>query len=428
MKILQIANGDFFSSYGGGQVYVKNLVDEMISQQMNISIISFVNVISEIKFKKNIYKETALYELYKTDSAVIRDIIYEIKPDVIHVHAQKALIVGIAKELNIPVVVTAHHGGITCPAGTLLNTKDEICTIKVNHKDCLACVLRNSRGGLCFYSLFKYFPLQYRIKLGRLMRRLPFIYFLTPWFTSSLQIENKLKEWQIIKDNVDLVIAPSLAIANNMKLNGLSNNKVKILPHGIPFLQSAITGSDVIENPNLSKLKFFYLGRICYVKGIHNLLEAFIQLDSAKCELHLIGDLSGKYEQQLQKKYYKENIFFHGKIDYSKVLEYISKFDVLVHPAIYLEVFGLNISEALSQGKPVIATRCGGAEMQIEDGVNGLLINPNDIEELKDAMRWMIQNPVKVREMKVDICENVVSIEKHVSELMELYQNIRTER
>lgn len=29
MKVLQIASGDFFSTYGGGQVYVKNIVDEM---------------------------------------------------------------------------------------------------------------------------------------------------------------------------------------------------------------------------------------------------------------------------------------------------------------------------------------------------------------------------------------------------------------
>ena len=28
MKILQIASGDFFSTYGGGQIYVKNIVDE----------------------------------------------------------------------------------------------------------------------------------------------------------------------------------------------------------------------------------------------------------------------------------------------------------------------------------------------------------------------------------------------------------------
>ena len=42
MKILQIASGDFFSTYGGGQIYVKNIVDEWIRRQQNVTVISFV--------------------------------------------------------------------------------------------------------------------------------------------------------------------------------------------------------------------------------------------------------------------------------------------------------------------------------------------------------------------------------------------------
>ena len=43
MKILQIAAGDFFSTYGGGQVYVRNIVDEMIRRHTDVSVISFVS-------------------------------------------------------------------------------------------------------------------------------------------------------------------------------------------------------------------------------------------------------------------------------------------------------------------------------------------------------------------------------------------------
>ena len=37
MKLFQIASGDFFSTYGGGQVYVKNIVDEMIRQGLDVA-------------------------------------------------------------------------------------------------------------------------------------------------------------------------------------------------------------------------------------------------------------------------------------------------------------------------------------------------------------------------------------------------------
>lgn len=412
MKILLIANGDFFSTYGGGQVYVKNLVDEMIRQQMEVCVFSFVNKPSDTLFKKKNYKGIDLFELYTKDIEIIKDLIESIDPDLIHAHAEKALFAHIAKELTIPIVITAHHGGITCPAGTLMNTQDEICQVPVSHNDCLACVLRNTKGGLGFYKLFKHLPLSYRLKWGKFIQKLPFIYFLTPWSISSLQIEEKMKEWETICTNVDCMIAPSLAIADNLKRNGLPESKIKVIPHGIPYWPGRLRCNSQLNN---SRLQFFYVGRLGYIKGIHNLLKAFIQLDPSKCELHLIGDISGKYEKRLIQAYNEHpNIIFHGKINPDKILETIQQFDVLVHSTISLEAFGLNISEALSQGKPVIATRCGGAEMQVTDKENGLLIEPNNLEELTDAMQWMLEHPEERKIMEGNAPSGVISIEGHV--------------
>ena len=63
MKLLQIASGNFFSTYGGGQVYVKNIVDEMIRQGLDIAVLSFVN--KEIDIAKHDYKEIPLWEIGK---------------------------------------------------------------------------------------------------------------------------------------------------------------------------------------------------------------------------------------------------------------------------------------------------------------------------------------------------------------------------
>ena len=41
MKVLEVASGDFFSTYGGGQVYVKNIVDEMVRQGRDVAVVSF---------------------------------------------------------------------------------------------------------------------------------------------------------------------------------------------------------------------------------------------------------------------------------------------------------------------------------------------------------------------------------------------------
>ena len=418
MKILQIANGDFFSSGGGGQIYVRNLLDEMIMQQLDVAVISFVNKSSNLKFEKKQYRDIPVYEIYQIDKGLIIQLIGEINPDIIHIHAHKALFSGIAKELNIPNVITAHHGGILCPGGTLLNHKDEICCTKVNDKDCLPCVLKQVRTGSFFYPFIKRIPLKQRLQLGQFISKCPHIYFVTPLGISSIKIENKKKDWNQIIQNADLIIAPSEAIKEKMQLNGMPEEKMKVIPHGIPFSMNESQKKEKSE-----KIKFFHIS-VSHEKGTHILLKAFADLDKTKCELHIIGYNSSKKVQKMIEPYKNHsNIIFHGKIKPEKILPLISDFDVMIHSAIYLEVFGLTISEALSQNKPVIATRCGGAEMQIKDGENGLLIEPNNVAELKNAMQGMINNPLEIDRFSADACNRVIPIKQHVLELIELYDN-----
>ncbi|WP_288179860.1 glycosyltransferase family 4 protein, partial [Bacteroides sp. CAG:633] len=173
------------------------------------------------------------------------------------------------------------------------------------------------------------------------------------------------------------------AISEAMQRNGLDKDKITILPHGIPLPAFVPSFPPVING----KIKFFYVGRICYVKGLHVLLQAFSLVNNPHIELHLIGGTGNKterrYEHQLKTQYSSDpRIIWHGKVTPEQIFNTIQNFHVLIHPTICLEIFGLNIAEALAMGKPVLATRCGGAEMQIEEGVNGWLVEPNDVEEL----------------------------------------------
>jgi glycosyltransferase involved in cell wall biosynthesis len=429
MKILQIANGDFFSTYGGGQVYVKNLVDEMICQGLDVVVLSFVNKNTDETVEKLAYRGIFIYQIYWKNEKIIENLIRQINPAVIHVHTEKAMITGISMKLSIPCVVTAHHGGIVCPAGALMNYRDEICHVPLNFENCLPCVLRNIRTGLFYYPLLKNIPLSTRLNIGNALSKFPFIYFVTPIGSSSLYIERKQEEWGAIIENTDKMIAPSYAIADNMILNGFPKEKIEVIPHGIPVnITQACPNDERIchcgHDPQYppEKIKFFYVGRIGLIKGIHHLLNAFSQLDASACELHIIGDISGGDEQKIIRKYRKkDNIFFYGKINPEEVSSFIYNFDVLVHPTICLEVFGLNIGEALLEGKPVIATRCGGPEMQIQHGENGLLIEPNNVNELREAMQWMMKHPEEIKRMSGNTTKHVVLMNEHVKKLVSLW-------
>lgn len=422
MKILQVASGDFFSTYGGGQIYVKNIVDRMIDMDLGLSIISFVE---SDKVQEKIYRD---HKIVSAPSGIsefgLENIIRDINPDIIHVHSNEALVCKIGKKLGIPVVMTSHHGGILCPAGALMDCRDRICQRKAGHKNCLPCVLRNIRTGLpLWYPFVRHIPAAKYISLGKRLEALPFIPFVTPVGQTALQIDRMKRFWHDIAEDSTLVIAPSQRIADAMIENGLNEAKVRILPHGIPLPSFRPLQPKIVDR----KIKFFYVGRICYIKGLHVLLEAFRKVCAPEIELHLIGGVGNKEEKRyllgLRKKYSRDNrIFWHGKIDPSEIYDLTSGFHISISPTICMEIFGLNIAEALALGKPVLATRCGGAEMQIKESVNGWLVPPNDPIALSTKLQDIINDPEQIEKMSTNC--SAISIEEHCKELLKTYNSI----
>jgi len=424
MNLCIVSSGDFFSDYGGGQVYVRNLVDELVRRHhasendnrdtINVSVISFVaNTSPSIKE----YKGIEIYQV--NDESSFRDALQQIHPNIVHANGEKLLTARLCKELGTHCVVTAHHGGLVCPAGTLLNTDDEICRIPADYTHCLKCYLRNTPTGLFWYPLLKQYSQKRYSKIGQRLERLPNIPFFSPIGRTGLIVSRKLAEWKELSEIATHFIAPSNAIAEALRRNGCQEGKITVIPHGIPIVQSTASSPfSVLRSPIVN---FYYVGRINYVKGIHILLKAFSSIDNLDINLHLIGGAGNKAEQRymkrLQRQYLKDSrIIWHGKVPYDQMSDLIKEFDCLVHPAIYLEVFGLNIAEAMQAGKYVIATQCGGAEMQIHSDSEGLLVEPNNKEALTNAMKQFISHP--------HISSAIVKdISQHVEELIKLYQN-----
>lgn len=420
MNILLISSGDYFSTYGGGQVYVRRLTHELCRKKgVNLTVLSFSSKTHIGEINECNDNNVPIYQLnLKEKESFIEKIINRLAPNLIHAHGNKSQIAIICHRLGIPCIVTAHHGGLLCPAGSLLNNKEKICSCQVSHYNCLPCVLQNIRTGSYLYPCMKLLPEKYYLSIGKFLKRLPFIPLLSPIGESALAIAETKEKWNSILNHATLLISPSQAMATAMIRNGLSEEKIKVIPHGVP--------DDVIVPQKTSpdgSFHFFYIGRMSRIKGVHILLTAFQRLQQPKVFLHLIGDAGNKQErlylEKLKKRYTKsKQIIWHGKVKADSIPTMIRNWHVMVMPTICLEAYGLTISEALIQGKPVLATRCGGAEMQIIEGHNGWLVPPNSVEALHTTMTQILKKP----NLPMDVA--VTNQTQHVQQLIDIYEKI----
>jgi glycosyltransferase involved in cell wall biosynthesis len=231
--------------------------------------------------------------------------------------------------------------------------------------------------------------------------RLPGIPYLTPPLVAPLKVARKLAENRLLAAAGPRYIVPSAAMQLALVRNGVADTQIAVIPHGVPEkerLPLAAAGA--------RPLRFLSVGRINRVKGVHVLAAAVAQLAAAghAFEITVAGRAVGKAEERyldsiLRTQLPQAPIAFRGHLAHDVVYDALADCDVLVLPTICVEAFGLTVAEALSVGRPVIATRCGGPEDMVTDGVNGLLVPPNDAAALAAAMTRLIEHPDELAQM-----------------------------
>ena len=123
------------------------------------------------------------------------------------------------------------------------------------------------------------------------------------------------------------------------------------------------------------------------------------------------------------------NIYFLGLREDVEVILGVS--DVFVAPSIWDEAFGLVIAEAMACELPVVASRVGGIPELVTDSETGILISPNNSNELAKAIDSLLANEEMRMKMGMLGRKRILerfSIKKMVSETIMLYRNQLTGR
>lgn len=409
-KILVVSAGPFTRQIGGGQSYTQDLATGLATRGHRVTVLEPMDVgadggdalvqsgawngIDVRSVRLPLPGETLEEQNTQLSPARIDlfcQILRTIGPDVVHINGLMPTMVRACNALGIRHVVVAHHPGEVCPKGDLLTPEDAICTAVPAPSVCGPCVLRCKKGGLGIGRALALLPLGAHRWIGqRLARHNPLGYIgrvlYIPWMT-----EQHLLGLASYQQEAQTIVAPSRAVAAALVRAGAPAVRVKVLNHGIhPLARTPITGLG--HRP----LRFGFVGRIDHAKGVHVLLKAMQMAGvEGKAELHIHGDATrpkdrAEWAAVLQSLGPAPWLHLHGKFEREQAAQAYATLDVLVLPAIYLEVFGLVVAEALSAGRPVLSTRCGGPEDQIEDGLNGWLVDANSPRALAARIRALV--------------------------------------
>jgi len=394
MKICLISNLYPPNVLGGAEVSVKKVSEELAKRGHEVIVITTpfnenkIDVINRVKIYEidplNIYrvyehphKSVLLKPLWHIidlwnpyDNSIITKILKTENPDIVHIHNFKGLSISSfasAKKLNIPIVFTAHDYSLICMRANLLNSSGKIC---------------ENPAALC-------------------------------------KVYNHIQK-QLVKNKPDLLVSPSQFVIDKLTSNGLFENvKHKKIPLGIE-----LNRNQKVEK-NYSPVDILYAGNLGEHKGVHILLNAFMQIKNDNIRLHIVG--KGDCEEKLKIMVKNDNrIIFHGFLEGKKLSQMYERANLTVVPSIWYDNSPMVIYESFSCRTPVIGSKIGGIPELIEDGFNGYLFEAGNVNELQQLLENLIDSPETLKKLEQGTYESVqrYTMDNHIKQLETEYQKL----
>lgn len=415
MRIVFITAGPASAADGGGATYNREVIPRLLGRGHDVRVVDgridpCAHTVVETRVDGSPWEVATLpgadarqatgrSPRARRQRLAFRRIVESFRADVVHANGLKSL-AGVASG-SVPCVATVHHPGVACPSGTLVRPDGSICQRPMDGTACSICFCSQRRfgrvAGGVLGSLPPLLPAA-QLPEGRRPTRLDRTRVALGY---PAMVRETIDDRRRALRSVDLWIAPSAAACRVLLRNDVPRSRIRSVPHGItPVRRSDRSGRDV--------LRFGYVGALSRAKGVDLLVRAFSSVSRrAPCELHLWGAVRAGAEGERFADWLRINApdrcVLRGRVAAENLQPAYGDIDVLVFPARNLEVFGLVVLEALSAGVPVIASRCGGPEESVRDLVNGLLIRPNDMEDLVSAMAWVAGDADRVRALRAGI-------------------------
>jgi len=172
----------------------------------------------------------------------------------------------------------------------------------------------------------------------------------------------------------------------------------RIIPNGIDLERFSDPALRPVERFDDGKLNILFVGRLEKRKGFKYLLRAFAQVKKAVPEARLM--VVGAYDKDdkepfvlYARQHRLHDVRFIGYVSEDDLSRYYRTCHVFCAPSTGFESFGIVLLEAMASGKPIVASNIAGYRGVLEDGEEGLLVQPEDERRLADALIRLLEDP-----------------------------------
>ncbi|MCX7911602.1 MAG: glycosyltransferase family 4 protein [Dehalococcoidales bacterium] len=212
-----------------------------------------------------------------------------------------------------------------------------------------------------------------------------------PWYTMfSPVVKNHLDRW-FRKLDRRIAVSPVAM----QYINTYFPAEYTIIPNGID-LSHFVTRAQALPQFMDGKINILFVGRMEKRKGFDYLWKAFrlVKQEVPNSRLIAVGPgvrLRRKYERRIA-RCGLEDVIFTGYVDYDDLPRYYHTADIVCFPNIGWESFGVVLLEAMSVGKPIVASAIDGFRSVLSDGVEGITVPPRNVEKLAGAILELIRD------------------------------------
>ena len=260
-------------------------------------------------------------------------------------------------------------------------------------------------------------------------------------FHGTYGLENEYKKkYNSIMTRGERVIAISHFIAGHIQDNyEIDPQKIRIIHRGVDlqlFNPQRHSTQHMIELANEWRLPeefpvILFPGRFARWKGQEIFVKALAKMPHRNFFAVLLGDDKGHqaYREEIEKLIIDSGLSGHVRIakHTHNITEAYMLSKLVVATSIQPEAFGRVVLEAQAMGKPVITTNHGGPQETVIDKETGLLIAPNDVDALTDAIADVLAMPEDLqKQVERDSIANAqrFSLDKMCEQTIHVYQEL----